>query len=124
VADTPRGLAGGGEHDDIVYPAAIPFILVHLGCIAAIWSGVTWQAVTIGVVLYWLRIFAIGAGYHRYFSHRAYSTSRAFQLVLAVLAQSSAQKSVRPHAGTGGGWGGGRANPPMGRRSVGPLGRT
>jgi len=27
--------------------------------------------------LYWPRIFAIGAGYHRYFSHHAYSTSRA-----------------------------------------------
>src|SRR4029450_7027761 len=47
-----------------------------------------------GVVLYWLRIFAVGAGYHRYFSHRAFSTSRAFQFILALLAQSSAQKSV------------------------------
>jgi len=54
----------------------------------------TWQSVAICAVLYWLRIFAIGAGYHRYFSHRAYSTSRAFQFVLAVLSQSTAQKSV------------------------------
>ena len=83
----------GGE-EDIVYPSAIPFVIVHLVCIAAIWTGITWQAVAIGIVLYWVRIFAIGAGYHRYFSHRAYSTSRAFQLVLAVLAQSTAQKSV------------------------------
>jgi len=44
--------------------------------------------------LYWLRIFSIGAGYHRYFSHHAYSTSRAFQFVLAFLSQTSAQKSV------------------------------
>src|SRR5437870_3661128 len=81
-------------HSDIVYPSAIPFVLVHLICIAAIWTGITWQAVTIGIVLYWVRIFAIGAGYHRYFSHRAYATSRAFQFVLAVLSQSTAQKSV------------------------------
>ena len=81
-------------HDDIIYPSAIPFVLVHLACFAAIWSGITWQAVVIGVVLYWLRIFAIGAGYHRYFSHRAYSTGRVFQFILAVLAQSTAQKSV------------------------------
>jgi stearoyl-CoA desaturase (Delta-9 desaturase) len=80
--------------EDVVYPSAIPFVLVHLACIGAIWSGVTWQALTICVALYWLRIFAIGAGYHRYFSHRAYSTSRAFQLVLAVAAQTTAQKSV------------------------------
>ena len=73
-------------HDDIIYPSAIPFVLVHLACFAAIWTGVTWQAVAIGVALYWLRIFAIGAGYHRYFSHRAYSTSRVFQFVLAFLA--------------------------------------
>jgi stearoyl-CoA desaturase (Delta-9 desaturase) len=81
-------------HNDIVYPSAIPFVLVHLACAAAIWTGITWQAVAIGFVLYWLRIFAIGAGYHRYFSHRAFSTSRAFQFVLALLSQSTAQKSV------------------------------
>jgi len=82
------------DHDDIMYPSAIPFVLVHLACFAAIWTGISWTAVAIAVALYWLRIFAIGAGYHRYFSHRAYATSRAFQLALAVVAQSTAQKSV------------------------------
>ena len=81
-------------HDDIVYPTAIPFVLVHLGCFAAFWTGVTWQALALCVGLYWLRIFAIGAGYHRYFSHRSYATSRMFQFVLAVLAQTTTQKSV------------------------------
>jgi stearoyl-CoA desaturase (delta-9 desaturase) len=82
------------EHEDIIYPAALPFVLVHLVCIAAIWTGVTWFDVAICIALYWLRIFAIGAGYHRYFSHRAYSTGRVFQFILAVLCQSTAQKSV------------------------------
>ncbi len=81
-------------HSDIVYPSAIPFVLVHLTCFAAIWTGITWQSVVLCIALYWLRIFAIGAGYHRYFSHRAYSTSRVFQFVLACLAQSTSQKSV------------------------------
>jgi len=81
-------------HDDIVYPSAIPFVVVHVACLGAVWSGVTWQALGLCLVLYWLRIFAIGAGYHRYFSHRAYATSRVFQFLLAFLAQSSAQKSV------------------------------
>src|SRR3954447_23540265 len=80
--------------DDILYPDAVPFILVHLACFGAIWTGMTGTAVGIAIALYWLRIFAIGAGYHRYFSHRAYATSRAFQFVLAFLAQSTAQKSV------------------------------
>jgi len=91
---TPPNASPVVEHDDIIYPSAIPFALVHLACIAAFWTGITYQAIAIGLVLYWVRIFAIGAGYHRYFSHRAYRTSRAFQLVLAVLSQSTTQKSV------------------------------
>src|SRR6478672_13891526 len=95
--DTRSSLEPSMDRDsatDIVYPSTIPFIIVHLMCFAAIWTGVTVEAVAIGVGLYWLRIFAIGAGYHRYFSHRAYATSRPFQFVLAFLAQTSAQKSV------------------------------
>ena len=82
------------DHDDIMYPSTLPFILLHVSSIAAFWTGITWQAVAIGVTLYWLRMFAITAGYHRYFSHRAYSTSRLFQFILAFLAQSTVQKSV------------------------------
>lgn len=79
---------------DIVYPSAIPFILVHVACLCAIWSGATLSAFTVCLGLYLLRMFAIGAGYHRYFSHRSFSTSRIFQFILAFVAQSSAQKSV------------------------------
>ena len=89
-----HAIDSAGRHEDIVYPSAIPFVTVHLACVAAIWSGVTWQSLVICAVLYCVRIFAIGAGYHRYFSHKAYSTSRMFQFVLAFLAQTSAQKSV------------------------------
>ncbi len=92
--DIARDGGHDDEHDDIMYPSAIPFILVHLGCLAALWSGITWQAAALCALLYWLRIFAIGAGYHRYFSHRAYSTGRVFQFVLAFLSQTSTQKSV------------------------------
>ncbi|HZT26153.1 MAG TPA: fatty acid desaturase [Pseudolabrys sp.] len=82
------------EHSDIIYPSAIPFIVVHLVCFAALWTGVTWQALALCAALYWGRIFAIGAGYHRYFSHRAYSTGRVFQFILALASQSTFQKSV------------------------------
>jgi stearoyl-CoA desaturase (delta-9 desaturase) len=93
--DEPRAPAGvHDDHSDIVYPSAVPFVLVHLACLGAIWSGVTWTAVIMAVVLYWGRIFAIGAGYHRYFSHRAYVTSRVFQFILAFVCQSTLQKSV------------------------------
>jgi stearoyl-CoA desaturase (delta-9 desaturase) len=90
----PTDTIGHDEPHDIIYPSAIPFVLVHLACFGAIWSGVTWPAVTLCATLYWVRIFAIGAGYHRLFSHRAYSTSRVFRFILALVAQSTAQKSV------------------------------
>ena len=80
--------------EDIVYPSAIPFLIVHLGCLAAIWTGISWPAIALCVTLYWVRMFAVTAGYHRYFSHRAFATGRVFQFILAFLAQSTAQKSV------------------------------
>ena len=86
----PAAQSGG----DIVHPSALPFILVHLGCLAAIRSGVTWPAFSLDFGLYWLRMFAITGGYHRYFSHRAFATGRGFQFVLAFLAQTTGQKSV------------------------------
>jgi stearoyl-CoA desaturase (delta-9 desaturase) len=41
---------------------------------------------------FWLRMFGITAGYHRYFAHRTYKTSRPFQLALALLGVSATQK--------------------------------
>jgi stearoyl-CoA desaturase (Delta-9 desaturase) len=82
------------DHDDIIYPGTIPFILVHLACVAAIWTGVTTTALMIGAVLYVVRMFGVTAGYHRYFSHRSFRTSRAGQLLLALVAQSSAQRGI------------------------------
>ena len=29
------------DHDDIIYPASIPFVLMHVACLAAIWTGIT-----------------------------------------------------------------------------------
>src|SRR5438128_570839 len=87
----PRVAAAG---DDILYPSIIPFLLVHLGCLAAIWTGISWPAVALCATLYWLRMFAVTAGYHRYFSHRAFTADRPMQFILAFLAQSTAQKSV------------------------------
>jgi stearoyl-CoA desaturase (delta-9 desaturase) len=40
------------DYDDIMYPSAIPFVLLHLACVAVIWTGITWLAVAICVVLY------------------------------------------------------------------------
>jgi stearoyl-CoA desaturase (delta-9 desaturase) len=67
---------------------------VHLACLAAFFTGVTWSAAAVCLALFWLRMFGVTAGYHRYFSHRSYRTSRPFQFVLAVLGTLAVQKGV------------------------------
>jgi stearoyl-CoA desaturase (delta-9 desaturase) len=81
-------------HNDIIYPARIPFLLVHVVCLTAIWTGVTVEALLLCAGLYVVRMIAVTAGYHRYFSHRSFRTSRIGQFVLAWLAQSSAQRGI------------------------------
>jgi stearoyl-CoA desaturase (delta-9 desaturase) len=70
-----------------------------LAAFAAIWTGVTVEALVICVALYWIRMFAVTAGYHRYFSHKSFKTSRVGQFVLAFVAQSSAQRGALWWAG-------------------------
>jgi stearoyl-CoA desaturase (delta-9 desaturase) len=82
------------HHDDIIYPDAIPFVLVHLAALGALWSGISWTAAILFGVLFFGRMFAITGGFHRYFSHRSYQTSRAFQFVLAFAGQMSLQKGI------------------------------
>ena len=86
--------AVAGHDDDILYPTAVPFVLIHVAALAAIWTGVSGRALALCAGLYLLRMFAVTGGYHRYFSHRAFATGRVFQFVLAFLAQSTGQKSV------------------------------
>ena len=62
--------------------------------IGAAWHGPTAQAVIAGVAVYCLLMFGITAGYHRYFSHRSFKTSRAGVAVLAFIAQCSGQQGV------------------------------
>lgn len=65
---------------------------IHVACLAVIWVGISWVAVAVCIALYLLRMFAITGGYHRYFSHRTYETSRFFQFVLGFLGATAAQK--------------------------------
>jgi stearoyl-CoA desaturase (delta-9 desaturase) len=54
--------------------------------------GISATAVAVAVGLYALRMFAITAFYHRYFSHRAFRTSRAFQFAMALVGCMAAQR--------------------------------
>lgn len=79
---------------DIIHPRVLPFITVHLACLAILWVDVQPIDWIICGALYVIRMFGITAGFHRYFSHRSFKTSRVFQFFLAFLGQSSAQRGV------------------------------
>ena len=73
---------------------ALPFAAVHLACLAAFFVEFRWSYVVLCAAMYYARMFFVTAGYHRYFSHRSFKTSRAFQFVLAFVAMTSSQKGV------------------------------
>ena len=71
----------------------LPFILIHLAAIAVVcFVPLTWTSAGLFLGFYFLRMFGITGGYHRYFSHRSYSTSRWFQFLLAWIGCSAVQK--------------------------------
>ncbi|MEM9380846.1 MAG: acyl-CoA desaturase [Planctomycetota bacterium] len=78
--------------NEIDWGRVVPFILLHLSCLFVFVVGWSWTAIIAAVVMYVVRMFAITAGYHRYFSHRAFRTSRAGQFCLAVMGASAAQR--------------------------------
>ena len=74
---------------------SLPFFAIHVAAIVgACLVGWHWWYPVAAIVAYFARMTFVTIGYHRYFSHRSFKTSRAFQFVLAFLAQSSAQKGA------------------------------
>lgn len=73
--------------------AGLTLIVVHVAGLASVWLvPPSWSAVGLCLSLYYLRMFAITAGFHRLFSHRSYRTSRAMRFVLAWLGTAAIQR--------------------------------
>ncbi len=70
----------------------LPFASLHLACLAVFLVGWSPIAVAVAVGMYLVRMFAITGFYHRYFSHRAFKTSRGWQFVFALLGASATQR--------------------------------
>jgi stearoyl-CoA desaturase (delta-9 desaturase) len=71
----------------------IPFWGVQVAAVVGvIVLGWSWSGLLLALGLYAVRMFGLTAGYHRYFSHRSYKTSRVFQFLLAVLGTTATQK--------------------------------
>lgn len=70
------------------------FVAVHVVAATALVVGVSWGAIAIAVATYTLRCWAVTAGFHRYFSHRSYRTSRGAQFVIALTGTTAMQKGA------------------------------
>jgi stearoyl-CoA desaturase (delta-9 desaturase) len=73
---------------------SLPFVVVHLLALFVFLVKFRWAYLITCVALVAFRMFWVTAGYHRYFSHRSFKTSRAFQFVMAFMAMTSSQKGV------------------------------
>src|SRR5688500_2322353 len=67
------------------------FVAMHLACGLVLVATPTWPLIALAVCSYLVRMWAITAGYHRYFAHRSYQPSRWFRFVLAALGTSAMQ---------------------------------
>ena len=94
VPELARGTLQRAPDERVNWITSIPFFLIHVACLAAFFTGVTWTAVALCLGLFWGRMFCITAGYHRYFAHKSYKLGRVSQFVMAFGAQSSAQKGA------------------------------
>ena len=92
----PARLEGDVETEGLWHRlGAIPTIVywtIHAGCLVAFYTGVGAVEIALCLGLFWARLFGITAGYHRYFAHKTFKTSRAFQFFLAILGCAAVQK--------------------------------
>ena len=83
------------DDQGIDWPKTIPFVAVHIAAVVGVIGlGWSWRGLALAVGLYYVRMFFVTAGYHRYFSHRSFQTSRSMQLLFALGAMTSSQKGV------------------------------
>ena len=80
------------QADRVDWVRVLPFLGLHIACIGVFWCGVSWFALAVAVAMYCARMLAITGFYHRYFSHKAFKTSRAVQFAFALLGASSVQR--------------------------------
>jgi stearoyl-CoA desaturase (delta-9 desaturase) len=101
-AASPKELAGAdadGWWGRQAVLSRVAYWGLHASCLLVLWVGVSAGDLYLLLATFFGRMFAITAGYHRYFSHRTYRTSRAFQFVLALLGATATQKGALWWAG-------------------------
>lgn len=87
-------LKSGRKRETIQWVRSIPFLLMQLSPLAILWVGFSPAAAWTAFAFWFIRKFAITGFYHRYFSHKSFKTSRAFQAVMAFWGGMSVQKGA------------------------------
>ena len=72
----------------------LTFAAMHILPLGALFTGATRFDWMVCIFLYFFRMFWVTGGYHRYFAHKSYKTSRWFQFVIAFMSQTTAQKGA------------------------------
>jgi len=65
--------------------------IFHLGCLGALWTGVSPAALAVALILYLVRGFGVTAGYHRLLAHRSFRAGRPVQFLLALAGSLATQ---------------------------------
>lgn len=83
------------ESKRIDWYLSVPFFAVHFVALIGVFLvPFSWKYVGLAVALYYVRMFGITAGFHRYFSHKTYRLNRFWQFMMAFLAETSLQKGA------------------------------
>jgi stearoyl-CoA desaturase (delta-9 desaturase) len=71
--------------------ACAALLAMHVAALAGFWTGVSTVALAVAALLFFARAFALAAGFHRFFSLRAFRAARPFEIALAITGTSAAQ---------------------------------
>jgi stearoyl-CoA desaturase (delta-9 desaturase) len=83
------------KEDGLPYLQSWPLFLCHgIALVGPFVVRFAWGYVGLAAILYAIRMCLLSAGYHRYFAHRSFKTSRIFQLVLAFVGGTCTQRGA------------------------------
>ncbi|KAA3641702.1 MAG: acyl-CoA desaturase [Proteobacteria bacterium] len=85
-----NSVSSQGKH--ITWYRITPFILLHLACLLVFVVPFSQFALVVCVLSYVIRMFAITAFYHRYFSHKSFKTGRIMQAIFAIIGATATQR--------------------------------
>jgi stearoyl-CoA desaturase (delta-9 desaturase) len=99
VRDPGQESAEPGRDLRVDWVRSAPFLAIQLSVVAIPFLGWGAREAALAAATYGLGMFFVTAGFHRYFSHRAFRTSRPLQLLLALGAAGTVQRGVLWWAG-------------------------